>query len=45
MCSGLIEPCSVPITQRFTSEKTSDTHGSVSCAGRPEAFTDVAVNV
>src|SRR5450759_4068328 len=42
MCSGLMEPCKVPMTQRFTSEKTRCTPGSASCAGRPEALTEVA---
>jgi hypothetical protein len=45
MCSGLMEPCKVPMAQRFTSEKTRCTPGSASCAGRPEALTEVALRV
>src|SRR5450759_3417518 len=41
MCSGLMEPCKGPMSQRFNSEKTRGTPGSASCAGRPEALPGV----
>jgi hypothetical protein len=40
-CSGLTEPCMVPITQRLAREKTRCTAGKTSCACRPEAATEV----
>ena len=45
MCSELMEPCKVPMTQRFTSEKSRRTPGSASCAGRPEVLTEVVLRV